>query len=165
LNEIKELSNVETPDVEIDNLNFYYSDSAYVRFRMIAPKVIIKSKDKVELIREFPESITLYSFNKKGEKTTELVADFAIHYIDSNLWLAKENVICLTNKGLKLTTEKVYWDMEKKNFYTDVPLMIVDKKNIIYGQGLLADENFNYIRIQKSTGKILAPKDEVIRND
>lgn len=154
LKEIEQLSDTEIPNTYGQNIDFTYSDSAKMRFRLIAPELIDKYQEKVHVIREFPKGVEVFSFDENENQNTKIVADYAIQFVDSNLWKIEKNVIATTADSQALYTQEAYWDANKKRFYTDSAFKFDNKGNIINGVGFESDDRFEKIIMRKTYGVV-----------
>ena len=74
--------------------------------------------------------------------------------------IAKRNVEVVNIDGDTLKTEELIWDQKKKKIYSNTFVEIRTKSEIIYGEGLEADETFSNYTIKKITGTIQIDEDE-----
>lgn len=155
----KVTTNEELPLEVQENLNLRYSDSSFIRLQMEAPLAeYYPELDKPQ--RRFPKGISVKFFDSFGKETSHLTANWAIQYIDDELWQAKGDVVVVNKKGEKLNTEELFWDQKKGKIYSDVFVKITTAKEIIMGQGFEADQNFDNYTITKVTGEIAIDDEE-----
>ena len=72
----------------------------------------------------------------------------------------KDSVVVINiEKGDTLRCEELYWDRNRSGneFYTDKPVKIRTKKEIINGMGMEASQDFKNWHIMQTTGIISVP--------
>jgi LPS export ABC transporter protein LptC len=144
--------NIDLPLEESENVKIIYSDSGYSKMVIEAPKLERFNTEKP--YTEFKDGIHVTFFNKLGEKESELFADYAIDYEKENLMEAKGNVVVINVNGDKLNTEHLIWLESEKRIKSDEFVKIQTQEEIIYGDGLDANEDFTQYRIKNIKGVI-----------
>lgn len=158
-NKIKDIDKISEGDINTDNnitnLDLVYTDSGIVKLRLKAPLAIIHDNKK-KPHKEFPNGIEVFFFKDRDTVVANyLKSNYAISYDKEKLTLVKGNVIVVNDKGDTLRTEKLFWDSGKKTIYTDELVRIIQKDQVIIGEGgFEADENFTYYSISNSSGDI-----------
>ena len=84
----------------------------------------------------------------------ELNAGTAIIDDKNDLMLAENNVIIKNTRGDILETEKLNWDQNKKEIFTNEFVKITTKNEVIYGIGLESNQNFSKYSIRNIKGVI-----------
>ena len=97
---------------------------------------------------EFNDGIKVQFFDIYGKKESELNAGYAIIDDKNDLMLAENNVIVRNIKGDILETEKLNWDQNKKEIFTNEFVKITTKNEVIYGIGLESNQNFSKYSIR-----------------
>lgn len=148
---VKALENKEkTATVTAVNSEIIYTENGVVKLKVNAP--LTKSyPNSEEPYTEFPEGITVFTFNDSMTIESQLTSKFAIYYDKKGLWLASNNVVAKNRKGEVLNTEQLYWDEKKKIIYTDLMVTITTTDGVQYGQGFTSDETFDNWEIKKPT--------------
>ncbi len=72
----------------------------------------------------------------------------------------KQNVKLINVKGDTLSTEYLVWDEVKEKIYTDKFVKITTADQLIYGDGLVSNQNFTEYRITNVKGNIKIKKEE-----
>lgn len=128
------------------DVNLYHSDSAIVRIQLQAKKQLeFESGDN-----EFPEGIDITFFDETGEITTTIRADKGYFIKEKNLYRGEGDVqVKNIEKEQSLSSEEMFWDPSAKKIFTEKFVTVTDKKTIIKGTGLEADEGFNEYKIYK----------------
>ena len=124
-----------------DSVVFYRSDSGIVNFELHTPRMVrMETEDD---IMEFPLGFDVYMYDK-GEKTTELHADYGKNYGKLRLIEAQGNVI-VQNFGSNETmySDKLFWYQDMKMIYTRSHVKIVTPDKQIEADSLVAHEDFS----------------------
>lgn len=159
-NEVKQFAAQEEVPLEVqENLHLTYSDSTYKRLLLEAP--LAENYPQIEEPkRKFPKGIDVKFFDSFGKENTRLKANKATQYVNKNLWHATGDVVVVNKKGEQLNTEELYWDQNKEMIYSEVQVKITTDKEVIWGEGFEADQNFNNYTIHKITGQIAIEDEE-----
>ena len=124
-----------------DSVVFYRSDSGRVNLELHTPRMVRMDSD--DDIMEFPLGFDVYMYDK-GEKTTELHADYGKNFGKQRLIEAQGNVI-VQNFGSNETmySDKLFWYQDQKMIYTRSHVKIVTPDKQIEADSLVAREDFS----------------------
>jgi LPS export ABC transporter protein LptC len=141
------------------NVEMLYSDSAIVRAKLTAPQVDRYVDRNVEKknYTEMPKGMLVIFYNSLGKEENRLKADYGISHESTkgmDKMEAKRNVRVVNEKGDKLETEHLIWDAATKKIYTDKFVKITTKEQVIWGEGLKADQDFSKYEILRPQGVI-----------
>lgn len=134
----------ELPAQETDKLRITYSFNGKIRYHITTPQVL-NYKDTDEPYDEFPQGGFVEIFNDSLLLETTIFAKYAIHYTQPDeLWVATDSVVVHNLvKGQSLYTDTLYWDIKKKEIYTDCYVKVVTPDMIMPGEnGMRSDEQF-----------------------
>jgi LPS export ABC transporter protein LptC len=129
------------------NIIYEYSDSSFKRLEVRAPEVIDYSQIE-EPYREFPAGIDVTFYAKDGTPESHLTSNYAKELIAEQIWEARGDVIVLNEKGEKINTEQLFWDVRKEMIYSNVFVKIATGDEVIMGDGFEADQNFTSYKIK-----------------
>jgi LPS export ABC transporter protein LptC len=137
------------------NVEMLYSDSAIVRAKLTTPQMdrYVGKKNYTEM----PKGMLVIFYNSLGLEENRLKADYGIsHESDKGMekMEAKRHVLVVNSKGDKLETEHLTWDAATKKIYTDKFVKITTTEQVIWGEGLKADQDFSKYEILKPQGVI-----------
>ena len=141
------------PDMIVENVEVIYSDSARLQMKMITP--LLKSFDSAREKRdEYPKGLQVSLYEKNGELSAEIKANWAKYDKNEELWEAQYNVVLINAEGQKLETEQIFWDTKKAVIYTDKYTKMTDTKtgNISSGESFWATQDFNEYKLFNRTG-------------
>ncbi|MEG0796888.1 MAG: LPS export ABC transporter periplasmic protein LptC [Odoribacter sp.] len=148
------------PEMTGQNLVMIYSDSAKIKYKMIASDYVKINKEK-EKYEEFRKGIYVVSFDNNEKEMGSIRSKYAKKLEDSMLWEARDQVVIINAKGEKLETELLYWDMNKKIIYTDRYARLTANGQIIEGNdGFESDQNLEHPVFKNITGSVEVEKQE-----
>jgi LPS export ABC transporter protein LptC len=143
-----------TPEVIADSIEFLYSDSAVIRFKLSCTELKI-FQDEAEPYKEFPKGFKITQYDRNKKITSSIEASYGKYYEKKDLWEAKQNVVAVTEQGDSLKTELLFWDATKDEIYSDQFVKIIQQEQVITGIGFESD-------LQMKKWKIIKPKGTVI---
>lgn len=149
---LTEIPEYEGPLREANNVETLYAEDNLVKLKMIAAEVLeFQSGD-----REFPKGIYLEFYNEEGQLSTILKANQAHFSKEKNLWRGWDNVEVknIINKE-QLNTEELYWKPDEERIFTDKFVTIRLDKEVLYGTGLEAKQDFTSYTIKDPQGEFV----------
>lgn len=152
----------EMPTETGKNVEFIFSDSAYVKFKLNAPETE-RYITEAETYVVFPKGMMLKSYDRNGEEESSLTSNYAIKHEGKNgksLFEAKDKVVIINAKGEKLETEHITWDEGSDVVKSDAFVKITTADEIIMGDGMEADRDFSRYKILNITGTIQLNEEE-----
>ena len=152
INEISIQNQASYPLETIYDCEIIYSDSARVRALLNAN--LVNRYDDKKTYLEFNDGIKVQFFDIYGKKESELNAGYAIIDDKNDLMLAENNVIVRNIKGDILETEKLNWNHDTEEIFTNEFVKITTKNEVIYGIGLESNQNFSKYSIRNIKGTI-----------
>lgn len=155
LEKIRQISNITDEKLAVETIydgQIIYSDSANVKL-ILNSKLINRYSDEREYI-EFMDGVRVQFYNVRGKKESEISAQYAILDYKTNLMEAKYNVIVRNNSGDRLESEHLIWDEERAEVYTEEDVKIVTSEEVLYGTGLVSNQDFTKYTIKKIHGSI-----------
>lgn len=160
VSQIKSFNHPEgAPEVQAENIEIIFSDSAIIRFKLNAPRLDIY-EDEEEPYKEFLDGFIIQQFNSENKITSSIKATYGKYYEKKSLWEARQNVVAVTESSDTLKTELLYWDEEKDKIYSDQFVMFIQKEQIITGIGFESDLQMQKWHIKKPKGTIIVEVDE-----
>ena len=160
VNSVTSASEKDLPIESGKNVEIIYSDSAVVRAKLTAPELNRYSGKKP--YSEMPKGMNVIFYDQFKNVSSKLTANYGIGYDSGNGMEQMEadgNVIVVNEKAEQLNTEHLTWNAVTKKIYTDKFVKITTKDEIIWGNGLEADQDFSKYQIKNVKGTI-AVKDQ-----
>ena len=109
---------------------------------------------------EFPNSIHADFYNENGQIESKLTARYGKYKQNqSNVFLRDSVKVINIEKGDTLYCDELYWDRNRvgTEFYTDKPVRIRTKTQLINGRGMESSQDFKNWHIIHSEGFITIP--------
>lgn len=148
------------PDVTGYNIEMQYTDSGILKGKIIAAEVHQYNKGE-EPYNEFPNGMTAIFYDRNGNETSFIEAEYAIYYTKKQLWEGRKQVFGENRvSGEKIETEQIFWDQAEKRIYSDKFTKITRPDGIHIGEyGFDAEEDLSPIQLRGYSGKVTI-KDE-----
>jgi LPS export ABC transporter protein LptC len=141
----------EGPLREAENVVIHRAEKEQVRMILRAKKV----QEFISGDREFPEGIYIEFFDAKGTKTSTLRANTAHFFKQENRWRGQGKVeVFNLEKGQELHTEELFWNPNQRKIYTDKFVTIKDQTDVIYGTGMIANQDLSNYSIKDIKGTL-----------
>jgi len=140
------------PMREANNVEMLYAEDNLVKTKMLAD-VVLEFQDGD---REFPKGIYIEFYNEDGQLSSILKANQAHFSKTENLWRGWDNVEVkniLNNE--QLNTEELFWKPDTEKIYTDKFVTIRLDKEVLYGKGLEAKQDFTSYTIKEPQGEFI----------
>ena len=138
----------EFPSEIAKDVHLLYSDSAQLVVKLDAPEILrFKSKNPTT---EFPKGLHVWFYNALGVVNSELQAEYALKFEKDGLTELRNNVVATNEKGEVLETELLIWDEKAGRIYTPAFVKISSGEEVIYGEGLEADERMEEYQIKNT---------------
>ena len=141
------------PNEVSENVTLYYSDSAKLKVRLIAPvfESYYRGEDSYS---EFNQGIDVTFYSDSGTVESTITANYAKYYSERGIMEAEEDVEVVNIDGDILNTEQLTWNRNEEQITSDAFVKITTQDEIIYGKGLVANESFSAYTIQDIKGII-----------
>jgi len=136
-----------------------YSERGMVRIKAIAPTAT--RFNAAQPYFEFSDGIKLLFFNAINDTESTLTAKYATAVENSHEMTARDSVVVINKKGEILNTDELIWDENKKIIYSNSFVKITTADEIIYGNGMTANQNFTDYVIKNITGTIKVKSGEL----
>jgi LPS export ABC transporter protein LptC len=141
----------EGPLQQANNIVVHYTEKEIL-------KTILKAKKLNEFQngdREFPEGIYIEFYDKTGKITSTLRANSAYFFKEENKWRGRGKVeVVNIEKQQQLNSEELFWKPDTKKIFTDKFVTITDKEDVIYGTGLMADQDLSNYSLKNTSGNV-----------
>jgi LPS export ABC transporter protein LptC len=140
------------------NVAIRYSLGARKKAVLTSP-LMYRVQDTVSYI-EFPNKLHVDFYNEKGDSIeSRLDANYAKYKDAQGVVFLKDSIRVINVKGDTLYCHELFWDRSKTGheFYTDKPVRIRQKMQVIDGIGMDARQDFKEWNIVHPVGFIKAP--------
>ena len=145
------------PSESAKDVETVYSDSGHVAVIVKAPQWDNYEGDNP--YSEMPKGVDVKFYDNLMQVKSKLTANWAISYTKTKIMEAKNHVVVVNEKNEQLNTEHLVWDQNKGRIYSDKFVTVRTGKDIIYGDGLDADERFDHWKVLKVKGTFTVKED------
>ncbi len=145
---------------EIKNADINYTLGGKPKAKLLSP-LMLRVQDMSPYV-EFPKKLHVDFFNEKGEVESRLDALYGKYFdLESKVFL-KDSVKVINILGDTLYCNELWWDRSRtgNEFYTDKPVRIRRKMQIIDGIGMDASQDFKAWHIINPVGIINVPNSQ-----
>jgi LPS export ABC transporter protein LptC len=153
VSEVNEATRLTEPGVETGkNIELFYSEDGEPKVRVKAP--VLTRYHTGDPYTEFNEGIQVDFFNDSLRVITVLTANYAIRYEKELKTVMRNDVQVVNEKNEHLSTEELIWDEKKHIIYSEKFVKITTPDQVLYGEGMEADEQLTKYIIKKPQGTI-----------
>jgi LPS export ABC transporter protein LptC len=145
-----------------EKVTIEYTDSGFLKARIFSP-ILVAVKQPNNPYVEMKKGLKVDFYSVKGDIQSYLTADYAISYPNKKVIVVQRDVEILNTKGEVLNTEELRWDQVKGRIYTNKPVKITTKDQIITGIGLESNQSFSDWEILNVVASINVPYDKIPR--
>lgn len=153
-NSVEDIRNLQLldslPIESVSDVQLTYSDSGILKVRLNSPQMDRYEGEKPYM--ELPKGIHVEFLDPSGRVTSTLDANYAIKYEDKDVFEARDKVVVINERNERLDTEVLRWDRKEQMIFTDGFVKITTPTEILLGEGLEADEQFDKWKIMNPTG-------------
>lgn len=112
---------------------------------------------------EFPRTVSAEFFDDSLQVESRLTANYAKYIENESKVFLKDSVVVYNNIGDTLYCNTLYWDRNQpgREFYTNDPVRIRTRKEIINGDGLDAPQDFKSWHVINGKGIVRLPSGDV----
>jgi hypothetical protein len=107
-----------------------------------------------EPFSEYRRGIEVISYDSLGAETSNVVADYALHWTKRDMWELKGNVKMVGSDGRRLSTQQLFWDRKIERIYSNVDSKVEEGEDVFIGEGFDADENLARWTFRRLKGKV-----------
>ncbi len=160
IQDVTSLSLVDSLPLETAyDIVLYFSDSGKVQAYLESP--LMKRFEGKENMIEFPDGFKIIMYDSAKQVKSQITAKYGINYEKKKMLEARNDVIVINKKKHEqLNTEHLVWDQRKKIIFSDVFVKITTPDNVLYGDSLISDQNFDDYTISNVTGEISLTPDK-----
>ncbi len=159
--EIQEMNSRGLGVEEIKNADINYTIGGKAKAKLLSP-LMLRVQMNVPYV-EFPNTLHVDFFNDTAGVDSRLDARYGKYLeLESKVFL-KDSVVVINVLGDTLYCDELWWDRSRvgSEFYTDKPVRIRRKMEVINGTGMQAAQDFkNWVIINPSQGVMKIPASE-----
>ncbi len=153
VNDVNEATKLAEPGIEKGkDIELLYSENGIVKVKVTAPTVT--RHNTASPFTEFNDGLHVDFFNDSMRVVSNLTANYGVRYEKDLKTIMQNDVQVINEKGEHLSTEELVWDEKKHLIYSDKFVKITTPDQVLYGQGMEADEQLTKYIIKKPQGTI-----------
>lgn len=157
-NEVANMVSAKLGIEEAKSVAINYTVGGKTRTILRAP-LMLNVKDSIPYV-EFPNSIQADFFNPEGVVESVLSAGYGRYRESQSVIFIRDSVVVINKlKGDTLYCKELVWDRKKagREFYTDKPVRIRTRTQVIDGVGMESDQDFRDWQILHPSGTVDVP--------
>jgi len=160
-NDEKEVANIVSAKLGVEeakSVAINYTVGGKTRTILRAP-LMLKVQDSIPYV-EFPKSIQADFYNPEGVVESVLSAGYGRYRESQSVIFIRDSVVVINKlKGDTLYCKELVWDRKKtgREFYTDKPVRIRTRTQVIDGVGMESDQDFSDWQILHPSGTVDVP--------
>ena len=159
-NDAAELDNIFQKKIGVEagiDVESYLSQGGKVKAKLTSPYMLRYQADSPYI--EFPNTLHVDFFNDSSKIESTVDAHYAKYIeFDRKVLLRDSVVVVSLQNGDKLVTNKLWWDQNTEEFYTDDTVYIFQTdKTLLAEKGLRARQNLTKYTYYNASGPMLVP--------
>jgi LPS export ABC transporter protein LptC len=158
--EIKDMTTKGLGVEEIKNADINYTLGGRAKAKLLSP-LMLRVQENIPYV-EFPKTLHVDFFNETGAVDSRLDALYGKYFESQSKVFLKDSVKVINVLGDTLYCNELWWDRSRigNEFYTDKPVRIRRKMQIIDGIGMEARQDFKEWHIINPVGTINVPNSQ-----
>lgn len=136
----------------VKNVFTTYSVQGKLRAKLRSPELVVTSMPKPG--KEMPAGLEVQFYDDSLRENGKLSAKYGFNDEMHNTIIVRKNVVVVNVKGEQLETEELNWDMNKHILFTDKFVKITTDGEQLFGEGMVAQEDFTNYKIKKLRGTV-----------
>ncbi|MGP1481511.1 MAG: OstA-like protein [Hoylesella enoeca] len=132
-------------------VNTLISDSGVIKYRVVTERwEVNRNRRPPRWI--FDKGLFLEQFDEKFHVQSYIQCDTAYYYEEQKLWELHSRVRILTKDGLRFTSERLFWDENQHELYSNVFSRLVTPDRQLQGTYFRSDERMTRYFVSNSKG-------------
>lgn len=160
-NDPGEVKNITTRKLGVEegrDITLNYTLGGKVKTVLTAP-LMLRVQEADSYI-EFPKTLKAVFYNEEGIAESKLTARYGKYRENEEIVYLRDSVVVINfQKGDTLYSDEMYWNRSRigTEFYTNKPVKIRTKTQVINGIGMEASQDFKNHHVLEVTGVISIP--------
>ncbi len=135
-------------------VNTLISDSGVIKYRIVTEEWVVNTVKQPQRW-EFMKGVFFEQFDEQLHVEGFIEADTAWYFDQLKLWHLRGRVQIRNLKGLIYTSEELFWDGQRHEFYSHVFSRVVTPERTIEGTEFRSDEHMEHYRVSNSVGSFV----------
>jgi hypothetical protein len=136
-------------------VNTLISDSGVIKYRIVTERWDINTVRQPSRW-EFMKGVFFEQFDEQFHVEAYIQADTAWYFDRQRLWKLRGRVSVRNIKGLLFTSEELFWDGIRHEFYSHVYSKLVTPERTMEGTYFKSDEHMDHYIVSNSKGSFVA---------
>jgi len=136
-------------------VNTLISDSGIIKYRIIAETWTVNTV-KQPSRWEFMNGIFFEQYDPQMQVQGYIQADSAWYFDKQRLWKLRGRVSMRNRNGLVYTSNELFWDGTRHEFYSNVFSRIVTPERTLQGNSFRSDEQMTHYHVSYSAGSFIS---------
>ena len=151
---IREMTEKKIMTEEAKDMESFLSQDGIMKAKLTSPLMLRVLDDTIYI--EFPKTLHIDFFDSTSVVESRVDAKYGKYYENLNKAFLRDSVIVINNQGDTLKCPDLWWDQDKKLFYTDKYAEYHSRDKHIYGgKGMEATQDLKTIIFKQPTGTVL----------
>lgn len=143
-----------------EDVTILYSERGKVKAKLQAKEFIRNEQARPPYI-DMKKGIHVEFYNDSMKIENTLDARYARYYDVQGNVLIRDSIVIVNKKGERLNTEELVWNQKIQKFYTSKFVRITTPTQVMYGDGLEANQDFTVYEIKNPRGEVKVDKGSV----
>jgi LPS export ABC transporter protein LptC len=149
---IKQIKDYESlQEDRASDVTILYSEKALVKANLFASE-FVRNENARPPFTELRKKVRVFFYDDQKKIKSTLYAKYARMYEHNKNVIIRDSIVVINQKGEQLKTEELVWNEQLRKFFTNKPVQIKTAAQMIYGNGLEANEDFSYYQITQIKG-------------
>ena len=145
-------------------VNTLISDSGVIKYKIVTERWDVNTIKKPSRWT-FICGIFLEQFDEKFNIQAHIQADTAWYYDQLKLWELRGRVRVKNVNGLRYSSEELYWDGMKHEFYSNMLSRVVTPERTLQGTYFRSDERMTHYTVSNSKGSFVKQDEKAAGTD
>jgi LPS export ABC transporter protein LptC len=142
------------------DVTIIYSERGKVKARLFA-KEFVRNEIAKPPYTDMKKGLRVEFYNDSLQIENTLTARNARYYDAQGNILIRDSIVIINKKGERLNTEELVWNQQIQKFYTEKFVRITTATQVMYGDGLEANQDFSWYQIKNLKGMVRVNKDQM----
>lgn len=142
------------------DVTILYSENGKTKAKLFA-KEFIRNEVAKPPFTDMKKGINVDFYDDSLRVESTLTAKYARYYEKQGNILIRDSIVVVNKKGERLNTQELVWNQRIRKFYTEKFVKIFTPSQVMYGDGLEANEDFSWYEIKHPTGIVQIDKNEI----
>lgn len=149
---IKKIKDYESlQEDRASDVTILYSEKALVKANLFASQ-FVRNENARPPFTELRKKVRVIFYDDQKRVKSTLYAKYARMYEHNKNVIIRDSIVIINQKGEQLKTEELVWNEQLRKFFTHKPVQIKTATQMIYGNGLEANEDFSFYQITQIKG-------------